>query len=269
MSLENQNTEQPLDPLTEATEFLLYGDPETAATKLRTAIHAESEKAHQVRQRRERLVAEHTRSMASLAKFNNNNDSFSDDPVIQGAGEAAMAIEQLRDLEGAGFDRKKAEESMGRQLKREDVFNLHLQMRADGARGMRSTDDLLKHIGETLEEKFGVRMRRVNEEDNRRHAIKERINATRALRGLPPEDRGDEAPRARSGDEPVTAETLKRDVRKGFGMEADPAVDDAITASRRKGFDTIASGRYVNKGADPANIRLNRSSEDRRAAFGR
>jgi hypothetical protein len=43
------NNDQPIDPVKEASEALLYGDPEPAAEKLRNAIHAESDRMANVK----------------------------------------------------------------------------------------------------------------------------------------------------------------------------------------------------------------------------
>jgi hypothetical protein len=58
-----------------------------------------------------------------------DNDAFQD-PVIQGAAKAAMAIEQMRDLERAGFDMKHFKDHTGREPTEDDIFNMHLRARA-------------------------------------------------------------------------------------------------------------------------------------------
>src|SRR5258708_20071044 len=151
------NTPDQIDPFGDAAESLLYGDPEVAKEKLRGAIiyGAAQTNAHQERQGR--LRAEHARSMASLAKFNELNDAF-EDPLVQAAGKAAMASEQYADLVNAGhLNVEKFREATGRNPTDQDIFQLHLEARAAGVRGLRSTEKLLDDVPSTPQEKFGLK----------------------------------------------------------------------------------------------------------------
>jgi hypothetical protein len=129
-----------VDPIKEASESLLYGDPDTAAEKLRTAIHFEAARLNAHQARDGRLRAAHSKSMAALNKFMEENDAYKD-PVVQAAGKAAMCSEQYADLVNSGFlDVAKFKEQTGRAPTEQDVFNWHLQARANDVRGIRSEE---------------------------------------------------------------------------------------------------------------------------------
>src|SRR5258706_13104241 len=164
-----------VDPFGEASESLLYGDPDIAKEKLRTAIiyGAAQANAHQARDAR--IRGEHARSMESLRRFNELNDAF-EDPLVQAAGKAAMASEQYADLVNAGhLNVEKFKEQTGRAPTDHDVFQLHLEARANGVRGLRSTEKLLDDVAGTIEEKFGVKRRILNIDQNRTNAARDRM----------------------------------------------------------------------------------------------
>jgi hypothetical protein len=153
----NDDTPEQIDPTQGAVESLLYSDAETGAAKLWAAIHHEASRlnAHQAHQGR--IQAAHQESMSALARLMENNDSFKD-PLVQAAGRAAMVVEQYRDLLDAGvIDPEKFRTETGRNVTEQDVFQLHVQGRANGVRGLRSDDELLQATAGQIRDKFGIR----------------------------------------------------------------------------------------------------------------
>jgi hypothetical protein len=145
--------------------------------------------------------------MASLAKFNELNDAF-EDPLVQAAGKAAMASEQYADLVNAGFlNVEKFKETTCRAPTDHDIFQLHLQARPSGVRGLRSTNKLLDDVAATIEGKFGIKRRVTDIDNNRKRAIREMQKQRGVLQwgdGLAPDD-DQPTPRAqpRDGDQPA------------------------------------------------------------------
>jgi hypothetical protein len=264
------NTPDQIDPFGDAAETLLYGDPDIAKEKLRTAIiyGAAQTNAHQERQGR--LRAEHARSMDSLRKFSELNDAF-EDPLVQAAGRAAMVNEQYNDLTRAGFlNVEKFRETTGRNPTDADIFNLHLEARANGVRGLRSTEKLLDDVAATIEEKFGVKRRITDIDQNRTHGARSMVNERRALRGLPPEEFGDDqpAPRARSrdGDRPVSDTTPEQYTRDqfGYGRDADDAVDAQMAQSRKNAIADRLSRNLARDRNVRADVQVNMDRDSRR-----
>jgi hypothetical protein len=262
MTDHTDNTPDQIDPFGDAAESLLYSDPDTAKEKLRTAIiyGAAQTNAHQERQGR--LRAEHTRSMESLRKFNELNDAF-EDPLVQAAGKAAMASEQYADLVNAGhLNVEKFREATGRDPTDHDIFQLHLEARANGVRGLRSTEKLLDDVAGTIEEKFGVKRRRTDIDQNRTHSARSMVNERRKLRGLPPEEFGEERPaprpQARDGDQPATSNSVQEWTAKQFGA----GLEDDVPVRLEKRRSVIADMQRSRSA--PNNMRFNRTADDYR-----
>jgi hypothetical protein len=243
------------DPMLDVAEVLLYGDPETAATKLRTAIRSEAANLNAQQAHEGRLRAEHARSTAALKKFMVNNDAFND-PVIEGAGMTAMAIEQMRDLEQAGFSSEQFRAATGREPTTQDVFNLHLQYRANGAPGVRSSERLMDDVAQQLEEKFGVRRRINNVDASRRRSARDMVNERRALRGLPPAE-FDEAAAEPFRSTPVTEESNKAWTARQFGDGIEDGPD------RVQGRRNAIAQMRRSRGQDPE-LRVSRVPTDYR-----
>ena len=74
MTDQSDNLNPPeVDPIRDAAETLLYGDPELAGEKLRTAIRSEASKIHA---HQGRLRSEQARSQADLRQFKDENPEF-------------------------------------------------------------------------------------------------------------------------------------------------------------------------------------------------
>jgi hypothetical protein len=258
---------QPIDPVTQAAETLLYGDPETAAVALRKAIHSEASRmvAHQAANGR--IHAAHRKSMTALQRFVDDNDAFKD-PAIQAAGRSIMAQEQLRDLEAIGFDRQKFEEAEGRKLNEQDVFNAHLEFRANGIPGIRSDDELLDATAGHLEDKFGIRRRLSNIDRNRQRAITERKRVSAQSHGVDLEDYQtnfephSRQPNLDSG-EVVTAETMHARERREAG-EGGEDLTAKRSAAFKKYFEGRGQGTDRRPGAPRDDVRLSRTADDAR-----
>jgi len=120
-------------------------------------------------------------------------------------------------------------------------FQLHLEARAAGVRGLRSTEKLLDDVASTLEEKFGVRKRVTDLDQNRKRGARNMVNERRALRGLPPEEFGEERPtpraQSRDGDRRPVSDTTPEEYTRsqfGYGRDTDDAVDVQMHQSRKK-----------------------------------
>jgi hypothetical protein len=254
-----------VDPVKEASEILLYGDPDTAAEKLRTAIHFEAARLNQHEARDGRVRSEHARSMESLRKFNDLNDAFRD-PLIQAAGSAAMASEQYSDLVNAGFlNVEKFRETTGRNPSDHDIFQLHLEARANGVKGLRSTDKLLDDVATTIEEKFGVKRRVTNIDENRKRGVTERMKASAASHGTDLEGYAtsfqpmNRQPNLDAG-EYATPETIAaRDRRDAGEGGAD------LTPNRKAAFDKFFANRGGGTDRRPnADVQVNRDRNSSR-----
>jgi hypothetical protein len=267
---------QPIDPVAHAAEQLLYGDPAAAAEHLRTAIRHEAAKqnAHQMRQGR--LNATHARSLTSLQKFLDDNDAYRD-PVVQSAGRTVMAQEQLHDLEAAGFDRQKFREANNRDLTEQDVFNAHLEFRANGVPGVRSDDELLDATAQHLEDKFGIKRRIANIDRSRKRGVDDRMRVAAAGRGMSLEEYEQQQLPSRMpsydqyGGEPVTAQSIQQSTLAAFGDGVPAEADASRKANHRNAIQRMQAARAPSKLAPQVEVDMDRNSRrypDRRQATG-
>jgi hypothetical protein len=215
VTYENPN----VDPLTEAIEAIQYGSSDDAGPKLRSAFDA----IHTERERRDLRAAEIRRSAAHAQKIAAENPEWSNDRGAAPVREATIA-EQKADLELVGaFDRKKFLEVNRRNPTLEEIANLHADWRAFGPSGaVRLVPELLGTAMDHVGSKLGLSRRVRDADQNRSRAAKAAEDASRARRGLPPVDRGEQTPRpqanARSGDRIATESALQDLTRSAFGM---------------------------------------------------
>jgi hypothetical protein len=252
---------QPVDPVKEASEALLYGDPDMAAEKLRNAIHAESDRMVSVRAHNDRIGRETSSSMKVAKQFAEENPEWAKDPMIHDALIAGMRVEQLNDLLRAGIDIGKWSESIGHVPTQNEIFNAHRDLRSVGNPVMRSPEQLFEDVSGQIEGKFGIKRRVKDVEHNRRRAIQDRIANDRKLRGLPPEDFGQEPPQRsqpRDGDQPATSNSVQEWTAKQFGA----GLEDDVPARIEKRRNVIAD-MQASRNA-PNNMRFNRNADDYR-----
>jgi hypothetical protein len=251
-----------IDPVKEASEALLYGDPDMAAEKLRNAIHAESDRMANVKAASNRVQRELAASRKVAEDFATENPEWAKNPLIQGAVKSAMAVEQLNDLIAAGFNIGDFAEKMGRVPTHEEIFNMHLQARANGNPNTRSAKEWLDGaVAGKIEGEFGVRRRVKDVEHNRRRAIQDRIANDRKLRGLPPEDFGEEPPQRsqpREGDQPATPSSVQEWTAKQFGTGLED--DVPVRIEKRK---SVIADMQRSRSA-PNNMRFTRTADDYR-----
>jgi hypothetical protein len=99
-----------------------------------------------------------------------------------------MAREQLKDLEGAAFDRAKFRAATGHDVSEQDVFNAHLEFRANNIPGVRSDVELLDAVAGHLEDKFGIKRRVTNIDRNRSRGIQDRLKLSAHSHGVDLDD---------------------------------------------------------------------------------
>jgi hypothetical protein len=267
MNDHTDNTADQIDPVQRAAETLLYGSPDDAAVALRQAIHAESDRMANHKAASGRVQRELAASQKVAEEFAAENPQWAQNPLIVGAVKAGMAVEQLNDLLKAGFDIGQFAEKMGRPPSHDEIFNMHLQARANGNPNVRSAKELFNEgVAAQIEGQFGVRRRVTDIDSNRKRGAQNMVNERRALRGLPPEELGEERPtpraQSRDGDRPVSATTPEEYTRAqfGYGRDADDAVDAQMMQSRKNAI-TDRMNRNI---ARDSNVRVNRTAEDRR-----
>src|SRR5262249_50224606 len=110
---DNADTHPPeVDPFAESREQLLYGDPTSAAAKLREAVFhgAAAMSAHHARQ--SVIQREHASSKAVAEQFAAENPEWAKDPMVVSAVKTGMRVMQLDDLLRAGIDIGKWSESI-------------------------------------------------------------------------------------------------------------------------------------------------------------
>lgn len=204
-----------------------------------------------------------------------DNDPFHD-PLVMAAGKAAMVDEQYHDLVNAGFlDVQQFREKTGRNPTENDIFNLHLQARAQGVRGVRSDDELLDATAGRIEDRFGIRRRLRSEDANRKRAVEDRKRLSAASHGQTLEEYERQQlpsrmPNAPSYDGPVTRESIQRSTLSAFGDGVTDEAEAARMENRRNAIARIQQSRASTKMAPQ--VQINRGTEsrfsDRRQATG-
>ena len=259
---DNTDTHPPeVDPFEVAAEQLLYGDPTSAAAKLREAVFhgAAAMSAHQARQ--SVIQREHASSKAVAERFATENPEWAADVMVRDAVKAGMRVEQLNDLMKAGIDIGKWSESLQRVPSETDIFNAHRDLRAVGNPNVRTPEQLFEDVASQIEGKFGIRRRLRDADHNRSRAARDIVNERRRLRGLSPENFSEPArPSQYDRGTTATEETLAAMERRHAGFDADDGVDAAIAASRKKAI----ADRLDRNLARDRNVRFSRTADDRR-----
>jgi hypothetical protein len=172
-----------------------------------------------------------------------------------------MAVEQLDDLLKAGFNIGQFTEKIGRVPTHDEIFNMHLQARANGNPNTRSAKELLTNVvAGKIEGEFGVRRRVKDVENNRTRAIQDRIANDRKLRGLPPEDFGEKPPQRSQprddGDQPATPNSVQAWTAQQFGS----GLEDDVPVRIEKRKSVIAD---MQRSRNAPNTRVTRVSRGR------
>jgi hypothetical protein len=92
---DNNQTLEIVDPLEDAATTLLYGDPEVAKEKLRTAVMHGAAQMHAHQSRAGAINRELESSKAVAEAFANENPDWAKDPMVVDAVKAGMRVEQL------------------------------------------------------------------------------------------------------------------------------------------------------------------------------
>jgi hypothetical protein len=224
-------TDNNQNPLQAAVEALQYGSTEDAMEKLYGAIQSVS--AHNAGQ--SRIQQAGARGNAAVAKFVQLNERYAD-PDVQAAGRNIAIREQRDDLIDAGIlDPEAFRKQYNRDPSPDEISRWFLEYTASGAPGLRTPDQILGVVGEQLEEKFGIKRRITDPDQNRKRAIREMQKS----RGTSPWGSGisdDELPRShpRSGDRPANEETLRDMAYEAFGGQENEDTNEAARMQNRR-----------------------------------
>jgi hypothetical protein len=141
----NGNGEAPLpddqpqvDPYKDMAEAFLYGEPDQAASKMRSLIQSEAARIAAETITRDRVTTEHSKSLANVDRFRRANEDLASDPMAAAAIESEIVRQQRSDLLKAGIKEDKIPRDMA------GVTNMHLRFRSDPRTSgfLRDTDQL-------------------------------------------------------------------------------------------------------------------------------
>jgi hypothetical protein len=227
------NPEQPVDPIDAAIQEIVYGDPATAAQKLKAAVN-------QVATERDfRLACEQEtrRAMAMGNKHAEQNPDIANDPRAIESITRSLIKKQAQELANAGVSFDEWERTLGRKLTDADVVARHTACRAANYPGISKAETLL----EREEEEFRAWSGRSKPSSDPGVVVRQRRAESARVRGMPePQVDPDTGARIEPVEHLSAADVTERDSGFAPGYASDPSAERRASAFQKMQFERRA-----------------------------